>query len=357
MEKKKSKVWIKILILLLILIIPAAVTYVVWQLNLHPDLKLGTVSSVTLNYGEQQKKIKNQSDVDFFVSLAENGEAIAETVNPLSSYRKCEVIYHKLNRDVTYVFYLSDSVNDCVYADPDKNLFLVPAEEAAKLLAHPMVTGYAVSYAVYPTLEFSQGGKTYGAKLIEGNWTYAKANETKSYKDISEKFENIVTLPQGENLNFKFSLEPDFCSITLQNEKGEILHSGDPKEMELITLETDAILSMTVKCDWYQEAHEEYFGTITYTFDIHYDVPTQSNIDRQTVSPGEMVVITIEHSTTKELAVVPSFSAGKIEQENVDGVWTVQVPVADDAVAGEYTITVVGSDVEENYTVTILPTA
>ena len=166
-----------------------------------------------------------------------------------------------------------------------------------------------------------------------------------------------MILPQGEELTFNFSLEPDFCSVTLQNEKGEILHSGDPKEMQMITLETDTMLSMTVKCDWYQEAHEEYYGTLTYTFDILYDVPAACSIDRQTVSPGEVITITVEHSSSEEIAVVPSFSAGKVTQEKTEGVWTIQVPVSDDAAEGEYTITVMGSDVEENYSVTVLAIA
>ena len=354
MKKQKGKAWVKLLILLLVLIVPLIVTFVVLQLNLQTDLRMGTVSSITLNYGEQQKEVKEQKELEFFISLAECGESIAQTANPLSDYRKCQVIYHKLNRDVTYLFYLSDSVNDCVYTDPDGKLFLIPEEESIKLLAHPLVTGYAVSYASYPTLEFTQNGESYGAKLTEGNWTYAKANETKSYKDISEKTDAVVILPQGDELTFNFSIEPDFCSVTLQNEKGEILYSGDPKEMQMITLETDAMLSMVVKCDWYQESHEEYYGTLTYTYDIHYDVPTLSSIDRQTVSPGEVITVTVEHSSSDSIAVVPSFSAGKVSQEKTEGVWTIQIPVADDAAAGEYTVTVMGSDVEENYQITIL---
>lgn len=353
MNREGGKKGIKILILLLVFVIPIAVAFFILQLNLDSDLKKGSVSSLTLVYGEQEKTVEDREEVKFFVSLTESGEAIAETANPLSEYRKLEAVFHKLNRDVNYLFYLSDSVHDCVYTDPDGALFLIPEEEASALLAHPLVTGYAVSYASYPTLEFEQGGETYGAKKIEGNWTYAKANESKSYKDVSEKKDQKVILPHVESLNFKFSLEPDFCIITLQTEKGELLYSGDPEEMEPLALETDTTLSLVAKCDWYQENHPEYFGTLTYTFDVFYDVPTLCGIDRQTVSPGEEITITVQHSSSESIAVVPSFATDKIRQAKVDGTWTITVPVSATATTGEYDIMLMGSDVEETYQVTI----
>ena len=353
MRKEGNKKGLKLLILLLILIVPIAVTFAVLHLNLDSDLRKGSVSSMTLIYGDQKKTVEEKEELEFFISVTESGERIAETANPLSEYRKLQAIFHKLNRDVEYLFYLSDSVHNCVYTDPDGTLFLIPEEKAATLLADPLVTGYAVSYATYPTLEFTQGGETYGAKKVEGNWTYAKANETKSYKDISEKANEKVILPQGENLNFKFSLEPDFCSVTLQNEKGEILYSGDPEEMIPLALPTDANLSLIAKCDWYQEEHPEYFGTLTYSYDVFYDVPTLCSIDRQTVSPGEEITITVEHSSSETIAAVPSFSSEKVRQAKVDGTWTITVPVSATAPTGEYDIMLMGSDVEETFKITI----
>ncbi len=353
MRQEGGKKGVKVLVLLLLFVIPIAVAFVILQLNLDSDLRKGSVSSLTLIYGEQEKTVEDREEVELFITLAESGEVIVETAKPLSEYRKLEVAFHKLNRDVNYLFYLSDSVHDCVYADPEGTLFLIPEEEAATLLAHPLVTGYAVSYASYPTLEFIQGGETYGAKKIEGNWTYAKANESKSYRDVSEKKDQKVILPHGEPLNFKFSLEPDFCLITLQNEKGELLYSGDPAEMEPLVLETDNSLSLVVKCDWYQEKHPEYFGTLTYTYDVFYDVPTLCSIDRQTVSPGEELTITVQHASSESIAVLPSFSAEKIRQSKVDGVWTITVPVSATASVGEYDVMLMGSDVEETFRITI----
>ena len=353
MKKEGGKKGLLILILLLVLIVPLVATFVVLQLNLDSDLRKGSVSSLTLVYGEQEQTVDGKEDLEFFVSLADSGESIAETAQPLSEYRQCRVVFHKLNRDVTYLFYLSDSVQNCVYTDPNGKLFLIPVEDATALLTHPLITGYAVSYAAFPSLEFSQGGKLYGAKEIEGQWTYAKANETKSFQNVSEKADQKVILPQGEDLNFKFSLEPDFCSITLQNEKGQILHSGDPKEMAALALETDASLTLVVKCDWYQEKHEEYYGSLTYTYDVFYDVPTLCSVNRQTVSPGEEILLTVEHSSSETIAAVPSFSAEKITQSKTDGTWTITIPVSATASAGEYDLMVMGSDVEETFKITI----
>ncbi|MBE6712278.1 MAG: hypothetical protein E7580_02025 [Ruminococcaceae bacterium] len=351
--KKESGKNFKVLVLLLILIVPILIAIFVLRQNQSTDLRKGSVESVTLVYGNQNHTIEDKGELEFFISLAESGESIAETLKPLSEYRKCEAIFHKVNKDVKYQIYMSDSAEDCVYTDPDGKLFRIPEKEAKKLLAHSLLTDYAVSYSSFPTLEFSQGGKKYGAKKIQGEWSFSKTNGEKSKQKVSEKADRKVVLPQGEELNFEFSLKPDFCSITLQNEKGEILYSGDPEEMELVELETDTLLSLAVKCDWYEKSQNAYSGSLTYTFDVFYDVPTVCSIDRQTVSPGEKITITVEHSSTDRISVIPGFSAEKNEQSKEDGVWTVTVLVADDVSAGEYSIRLTGSDVEENFTVTV----
>ncbi|MBR5295981.1 MAG: hypothetical protein IKU24_05270, partial [Clostridia bacterium] len=153
-RKKKGALF---LALILIFVIPILITVFILKLNSDPDLSRGTIRSVTLIYDNEEHDLDEKTEVDYFVFLAQSGEAIEEPAMPLSEYRKCEIVFHKANRDVNYVFYLSDSVHNCVYTDSEGKLFLLSEENATKLLSNSTLGGYAISYASYPTLVFTQG--------------------------------------------------------------------------------------------------------------------------------------------------------------------------------------------------------
>ena len=61
-----------------------------------------------------------------------------------------------------------------------------------------------------------------------------------------------------------------YCTM-LTKENGEVIFNGKAEEMPPVSMETDANLVLTVQADWYKENHEEYHGSITYTFHIFYD--------------------------------------------------------------------------------------
>ncbi len=355
MKQDRKKKGILFFGLLLILVIPILITLFVLEQNLDEDLRKGSLRAVSLLYNEKEHELTKKDEIELFVSIAESGEEIGEAAAPLSEYRKCQVVFHKLNRDVNYTFYLSDSIHNCVYTDSDGVLFLLPEDSARKLLAHPVLGGFAVSYASYPTMTFTQGGKTFGAKSVLGQWFYSKANDTESDEKIDEKKEETVILPQGEDLNFSFSIAPDYCSITLQNEKGEILFSGAPEEIEPVVMEKDTTLSLVAKCDWYEDNHEEYHGSLTYTFDIFYDIPTACSVDRQSVYPGEMITLTVLNSSSNDIVVTPTFAAGHIQKVKDDNAWSILIPVSENATAGEFSMMVMGLDVEETFSVTVNP--
>lgn len=347
--------WITLVVFLFV--VPALVTLFIVYQNLTPDLNKGSVTAVTLIHEEETDEIRDRESVRFFVSLATGGSVIEKTADPLYEYRKLEVVYHKLGNQVVYHFYLSDSIHNCVYTDSEGTLYLLEEEDAKKLLAHPLVGGFAVSYAARPTLAFFQGGQTFFAKSVEGEWSYQKANEKPETEMLAEKSENRVVLPQGEKLNFRFSLNPDFCKVLLQDKKGEVLFTGKPEEMPLIERKTDDMLILTVSADWYEDAHAEYHGSITYTYDIFYDIPASLSLDRTEVAPGENITLTVFNSSSDSLAVTPSFSAGNIQKIPTDHGYTVLIPVSEDATPREYSILVMGSDVEETLAITVVPKA
>ena len=353
--KKFEKGGKVLLVLLLVFVIPLIIALFILNQNMDKSLKKGSVSSVTLLLGEEKKEIENEKDLDFLIRLAQSGEPIEKTADPLASYRKCQATFHKLTQDITYTFYFSDSVYNCVYVDGENVLHLIPEDLAADALAHPLLGKFAVSYASYPTLTFTQGGKTYNAAESRGNWIYSKTNETESAKKVLDETKDLVVLPQGEAWNFAFSLVPDFASVMLTGETGEVLFTGKIEEMQVLSLEKDTNLTLTVQCDWYEESHAEYHGSITYTFHIFYDIPTSVTLDKTSAAPGETVIVTVQNSSSEQVAVSATFATEKVRPLKSSGVWSIEVSVSGDATPGDYSMMIMGSDVETTVPFTIVP--
>ncbi len=352
-KNSKKKILITFLVIALVIVIPILIAFFILHQNLDADLGKGSVNSVTLIHGEEEDEVTVETDISFFISVAKSGESIAEAADPLENYRKCRVIFHKPKNDREYVFYLSDSVNNCIYTDPDGKLYLIPQDLAEKLLTHPMIGGFAVSYAAYPEVLMLQGGKSFTPYHIKGEWAYAKANATTSAKIVDVENESTVLLPQGERPTLNFSIDPDFCSVILKTLDDELLYTGDLEGLPTPNLSGDTELILTVTCDWFEESHEEYHGDLEYTFRVFYDVPALCTVDRLTAVPGEVFVVTVTNSSSESHAFTPTFASGKVEVTTEGNVTTARIPVSETATLGEYTIKVLGSDVEKELTVTL----
>ena len=353
MKKSNKKKGILIGVLALVLLIPLAVITFIIRQNLAPDLNKGSVSYMIIEHDGVQTKVEEKETVSFFKDLAQSGNAIESPAHDLSEYRLFTITFHKLNRDLTVRFYLSDSVQDCVYNDFNGHWFLIDSEDAATLLAHPQIATEAVSFAFRPHLVLAQGGTEYAASQIEGEWNYYKTTGEFDHKTIRESNPQTAILPHGETLNFSFSMEPDFCSVLLTRDS-EILFSGDPADMEPLSFDHDTALELVVTCDWYEKEGRDYYGSLEYTFNVLYDVPTTVTLLTDAVLPGEEFDITVIDSSSESIAVTPTFPALKATMEQVDGVWHATVPVAPDATSGEYSLMILGSDVEQTVTVHIL---
>ena len=359
-KNNKKKTLTVILLVGLVLLIPVALGYLFLHENMDTDLNRGKVHSILLRHGEETEEITDAEEIAFFVKAATEGSTIQESANDLSDYRKLEVTFHKYNQKFEYAFYLSDSENNCVYTDPEGKLFLFSPETAKELQSHRLLENYALSFAEYPSVTLRHGAKEYGALEIEGSWDYTRADGEKAKQKISEKTKNTAVLPQGGKIELAFSIQPDYCSVLLSKKDvkdGELLYSGVYEEMPLIHMEKDTLLTMTVSCDWYEKEGGAYHGSIAYTFDVFYDIPTLCSLDRKEVRPGETLLLTVTHSSSEQLAVNPTFASENVEVKREGELWIATIPVSANATAGSFSVMVMGSDVEENLEVTVLPSA
>lgn len=353
--KQKKRKGSAVVLALLALLIPVLLATLFLQSNASDNIKRGNVRSVTLVHGSREEEVTDAEEIAFFVKAAAESDPIQSPADELDLYRRLDVVFHKYNRDVAYTFYLSDSENNCLASDSNGNYFLFSPEVAKKLQSHRLLKDYALSFAEYPTLSLNQGGKDYAPCLIEGEWNHVRADGEDARQKIEDKSEEKSVLPQGEKLNFVFSIEPDYCSVLLTVKDGDILYSGKYTEMPVIHLDEDTPLSMTVSCDWYEKDNVSYHGSLSYSFDLTYDIPTLCALEKNSASPGGGFVLRVYHSASPQIAVTPSFTSDKMKVTKEEDHWLALIPVSQSATPGTYTIMVMGSDVEQTLDVTVTP--
>ncbi len=353
---KKKKIWL-VPVALLCLLIPLGITLLIIMQNLSSDPAKGTVSALTLSFADQVERVEDTEEIDFFITAAKSGSPIEKAAHDLSEYRRMDVVFHKLNHDVSYVFYLSDSENDCVYSDAEGNFFLFPSEFAKTLQSHSLLGGFGLSFSYYPSVCVDNRQTAYFATKAKGEWTYTDPGGKVKKEEVSYDHGNTAVLSHGEDLNLTFSIEPDYCSILLLNEKGEILYSGKQENMEKLLLEEDQNLTLSVSCDWYENEERDYFGSIEYEFDLFYDLDTLCEWSATEAKPGETLTLRVLHSSSSKIAVNPTFATDRVDVKKVGDAWEATISVSPSAKSGSYSVLVMGSDVEESFAVTILPAA
>ena len=365
MDEKKKKTVKKIrlvIIVVIVFMVPLAVMgYKLW-LDSNANLKDGTITAVTVaelsSENQESWDLTNADDITFFKNVVTSGSPIDR--EETHEYRHIKLTFHKLKRDISYELLLADSVIDCLYIDPYGTLNLLPETVAHELLIHPRITALAMSYAAPPTCALATGGEEETPTgTYHGEWVYAKVDGTLTTLTVAETGEKAAALPadpqNGASPAFTFSLEPDFCRVRILNEKGEMLYSGAPEEMEPLFYEEDTPLQVTVFAEWHESEQKNYHGSLEYEFDMLYDVPTQVTLVNREAHPGEAFEIRIAHSSAAEVGVTATFQKGDVTCLRQGRELVISVPVAEEVAPGAYSILLQGgADVDTGLEVLVL---
>jgi len=349
----KKRYAVKVFLLLLFLmVIPLAIALLILWQNQDADLKKGSVTGVSIYVDGRETILEDKKEIEFFISLATSGDSIESAVDDLSSYRMCEIVFHKPKNDLTYHFYLSDSVNNCLYTTPTGELFLLREKEATQILSHRVIYSFAISFAERPTLTLKQGGVSFDPSLVSGEWTLKKTDGSFQTGSVREEKKSVVILPAREAFCPVFSIEPSSCAFVLTG-AGLKTVSGPLSELKTPELDRDTHLTLVLTCTWAEGQSEDYHGNLEYTFDIFYDVPTEYQLDKESVAKGGFFTIRVMHTTSEQVAVTPTFFAGQIQTQKSEDGYLITVSVPESVLPGQYSILLMGSDIEKSLTVNI----
>lgn len=362
MQTRKKKSRITLLVLLIVIVIPIAVVLFLLGENQSDSLSRGTVTGLSLIYtvGEEEKKQDTASaeEIDFFRSVLKSEKTIQSTAKPLETYRKITLIFHKIRHDVTYTLYVSDSVNDCVFVDPKGTIRLIDSDLAKELRENALLGDAALSYSDYPSLKIHSSHGEFLSSGVSGTWKYRNGDGQWSSVAVSEQRNTTATVAPDAKPDLVFSHEPDYIRAILTDEKGQILFSDEWKNLGPFGLTEDAHLHLQLTCDWFEDnaLHSEYHGTIVYECDLYYDVPTVCTLSRGEALPGETIVLTTSHCITAPV-ITASFSYESIRTEKVEDRYETTIILSGTALPGKYTVTVMGSEVDETIEFTVLDPA
>ena len=367
-QKKKAATARLVIVVIVFLMVTLIAAGLWWWRNTNKSLKDGTVSSVTVSLvedgensaGDETWEVEDREELQLLKSVMENGISLEEKPRGNKEYRRFSLTFHKLNTDVCYDLYLCDDPYSCYFTDEAGILYLISTEEAGKLLAIPQFTGLAVSYAAPPVCSIVVQEKKTPTGSYSGTWTYTKANGEAVTLSPAENGPRSAVLPMGEELAFDFTLTPDFLRVRIQDEKENLVYSGDFQEMKKLSFDDDTRLTVTVVAQWLEREGRSYQGELNYEFDVLYDVPAACVLSVSEARPGESVEVRILHSEaceaedpTAAVTVVPTFTAGDITWRREGKVLVFRIPVASDVKPREYEIEVGGVDLRPPVTLTV----
>jgi len=351
--KKNKKGWL-FLALFLALALPIGIALAVIGENLSDDLRKGTVSEITLICGDARQTVTEAEEITALIRAVTEGERIDKAAHSLSEYQKIEVIFHKINHDVRYNFYISDSENDCVYSAPDGRLYLFDRSSANYLRNHAILKDSGHSFSEYPSVMLKQKGKENRPSRIQGIWNCLEADGTLSENRVLMEKENEIRLFSDEEMGLVFEIDPDYCSVLLTGAQGEILYSGSYAEMPKMQREQQGKMTMSVTCDWYVNESEEYHGSLEYRFDLYYDKAPEITFVHRQITPGEVLSMEILYSESESVAVTPTFPTDYVNVKKEGNVWKVEIKVSASAKPGDFSVIVMGSDLAQTLHMTVL---
>jgi hypothetical protein len=360
-RKKHTKT---VILAVIVMLIPAAILGLVLYQNSHEGLSSGNISRLDLTYADGETAVFETKDaLAPYDRAIESGEqtiiASVEVKKPLEEYEKIDLLFTTgLNETYAYTLYLSPSATDCLYTGADGAIHLIHQAEAEALLALPGVYARVMPYVSAPEfrLVLSDGTEVLPAGTA-GKWIHAKEDGSREEEAIALTADLLPTpVHAGETLSVQTPLDPDYMSVRLMNGEN-LLYSGPLENLPALNRPAEEKLTVTLECDWYENKTRAYQGTLEFKYLLFYDEEISHSLSKEEAKPGDEITLTVEHTQSAAIAVTCTFAAGEIT-ETVNGYTHVfTIPVAGTAVPGDYAILVMGTDLNLNLPVKIVPAA
>ena len=361
MKKKKN---VKMIVTVIVLLfIPVAVAGLILYQNLQEGLFSGKVRRAEVSFADGEKAVfESEDEIGRFKNAVKSGEnthlSESDLNKPLSEYEPLEVLFVKTSEEYRFTFYLSPSANDCLYvAAGEKEIRHVQQAEAQAVLNLKPVYERVMEFVSRPeiALILPDGEKALPA-VCRGKWVHVAYDGAQEAEEIDLVSELLpYSLAADSVFSVEMPLKPDYANLRILDQNGSQLWSGKPEEFSVLPITTEQVFTVAVDCDWYENPARAYQGHLEFSFSLFYDRPVTHSLSLSSVHPGQMITLSLSHTQSQEISVTCTFPTGEIAESSAGFEKSFVIPVAESAVPGEFSILVLGSDVDLTLPVTVLP--
>lgn len=289
-----------IAIIAVILIIPAILA-VYFSANIDTNVSSARVTGINIvnTYGTNLN-LSAEEDFVFYAEAIKNARLIDENYRDLSSEKPYTVTFIENDGSTSeYKFYMVNASDGCIYTDSQHNYYLFSEKDAEKMLVREEFLSVN-SYASVPVAIISKNDNAVNIQPSGGTWHYHEADGTYTEKQVNVSEQTAVfkiNANSAGTLSFASTKQPDSVSVILSKD-GIIRHEGAYENIlnANVMSANDVYYDIIITAEWFEEQGCDYFGKVTYTAKVLYDVsPTYKLIFNGKVSKGDFTVIKIQN--------------------------------------------------------------
>ncbi len=295
----KNKV--RLLIVALILLLP---TVLAVYFAFHKDIDTVsahrvTALSVSSPYGNTAS-FTDKSSFELYASVLERAQLIDGNYRDLSAEFPYTVTLTE-NDGVTqtYSFYMLNASDSCIFIDPNGAYYLLTQKDATTLLAREEFASVN-SFAVVPFAAVSgASAEPVTLAATSGVWNYLDADgnyASKEIPDVGERTTVRISLSSIGLLSFYSGVQPDTVLVTVSKD-GVTRHEGDWANLlnASIMSDSDTEYDLVIRAEWLQKEGAEYYGNVTYTGKLLYDVAPTYSMTNNKINKGDFKAIKIQN--------------------------------------------------------------
>jgi len=313
------------------------------------------ISELFISTPQNDVTFTDSKNINFYINVIESGTPITALARPESEYSKATVNFKKLTKTLSYTFYLTSSVQDCIFKDSDGDSFRIDPKIANELLLRNELE-FVYKYSLIPTVTLSYGDTRLSPKSHEYSWAYLLCDKTlreKKEKTINES--KINTISSFSQLLIESSLPEDTRYITIYD-GDNIIFSGNTQSLSTFEYTKDSLLVLNIESVYYQKSEREYFGNSSLSFEINYDLPASCELlsSSSELFPGSVVALYLKNTDCSLFSANAGFKTSQNPTffDYKDG-HILLLPISIENNPGSYSVVLQSEETSFAYTVSI----
>ena len=312
-----------ILVATVILLIPALTA--IWHVYFRTTDDFESSSDITVSlfdinqnkelFSEEinEKNIADSHIANMFFNI-NSGKELSSVPPQAPSEPNFKIQIKSKNDSIQYLCYFSEASSNSYISDENKRIYSVNEKNYTSFLTSIYSTS-AYSHSVPPTL-LTESGVKITPKSV--NWHFKKSNGIFEMPVGISTTDSNKLYHMHEEIALSFSTQPSKCKITVYEisentpDRSEI-YSGDLSGLSSITIDSEAKLLFLVDASWFQSDYNEFYGDISYSFEVNCTEHASFVISSSTVSPGEFITVTLRGITDPSNVTYEAFQSDEIQ--------------------------------------------